>query len=68
MAQELRMTEAQRNKLWETCGRYNVPFREDDYQLNSLDSSFMPGWVEGWIGGVETTIYLGVDPEGRSHS
>lgn len=77
-----RMTNAQRNRLWEMCGNYNVPFRENDYYLNPST-----GWVEGWIGGVEhalpqvpdnapvvrkipvpRTIYVGVSPEGESHT
>lgn len=63
-----RLTNAQLLKLWDLCGRYNVEFAEGDYVVNQLDSTFMPGWAEGWIGGVETTIYIGVDPDGNSHS
>lgn len=64
-----RMTEAQRNKLWELCGRYNVPFREDDYVIMSADSIFgPPNWVEGWVGGKQGTLFVGVSPEGDSHS
>ena len=74
-----RMTEAQRDKLWDSCGRYGVPFREDDYHVFSPNSSMMASWVEGWVGGNThatadrggtdfPTIYLGVSPEGDSHS
>lgn len=66
---EWRMTDAQREKLWALCGRYDVPFREDDYVHNSKESAFMPGWVEGWVGGEPNlTIYVGVAPDGSSHS
>lgn len=62
-----RMTNAQRDRLWELCGQYDVSFRETDY-FN--DSS---GMVEGWIGGrphagESTTLYVGVEPNGQSHS
>lgn len=70
--QRARMSDAQRNKLWEMCGRYNVPFREDDYSLKPN------GMVEGWAGGFELeslgppakpkTIYVGVEPNGDSHT
>jgi hypothetical protein len=79
-----RMTHAQRDRLWDLCAGYNVPFREDDYYLYPTDRSApqrgigtMPGWVEGWVGGQDgrhetgdhrRTLYVGVDPEGRSHS
>ena len=46
-----RMNEAQRNALWALCGRYGVPFREDDYRVYPPDSWMMKGYVEGWIGG-----------------
>jgi hypothetical protein len=58
-----RMTDAQRNRLWEKCGDYNVPFNENDYFRDPQN-----GWVEGWLGGSRDTIYLGVSPEGESHS
>lgn len=77
-----RMTEAQLLKLWDLCGRYNVPFREDDYYLNT--GTWMTGFVEGWIGGYyhghhnsssndgkpenKLTIYIAVEPNGDSHS
>lgn len=63
-----RMTNAQRDRLWEMCGNYGVAFNEADYQVQSLNSSMQPGWVEGWIGGKPGTIYTGVSPEGQSHT
>lgn len=70
-----RMTNAQRDRLWQLCARYNVPFREDDYLLSSKQSGIGAGWVEGWVGGRDgsgitsrKTIYVGVSPEGESHS
>jgi hypothetical protein len=76
-----RMSQAQRNKLWELCGRYNVPFREDDYTRPGISPMSPPGYVEGWVGGFHhsdighkgygderQTIYVGVSPEGESHS
>jgi hypothetical protein len=72
---EPRMTDAQRNRLWELCGNYNVPFRENDYVLSSKQATIGAGWVEGWVGGnmysgivARKTIYVGVSPEGESHS
>lgn len=64
-----RMTDAQRDKLWDLCGRYNVAFREDDYQIMAPDSIFgPPNWAQGWVGGKVGTIFVGVSPEGDSHS
>lgn len=73
-----RMTDAQRDKLWNLCGRYGVPFREDDY-FPSRFSSNAPLMFEGWVGGNaysskitsptgRATIYIGVEPNGDSHS
>lgn len=71
-----RMTTAQRDKLWSLCGSYNVPFREDDYHPTIFSSS-SPTMYEGWVGGFELksvdpavprTIYVGVEPNGDSHS
>ena len=64
--QRARMSDAQRNRLWQMCADYNVPFREDDYQLNF--NNMQSGWVEGWIGGEPGTIYTGVSPKGDSHT
>lgn len=68
-----RMTTKQRDALWEICGRYNVPFRERDYQIYSGSFSGLEGVAEGWLGGPERnghnnmgkTIYVGVTPDGR---
>lgn len=73
------MTPAQRTKLQVLCARYEVEYREGDYFVNSMGSAFMPGWVEGWVGGSEhatadrggtekPTLFVGVSPEGDSHS
>ena len=70
-----RMTDAQRDRLWEMCGRYGVPFRESDYVLSGKQAGIGAGWVEGWVGGIDgtgitsrKTIYIGISPEGESHS
>ena len=70
-----RMTGAQRDRLWELCARHSVPFREDDYVLAGKQAGIGAGWVEGWVGGRDgsgvtsrKTIYVGVSPEGESHS
>jgi len=62
------MTAPQREKLELLCARYDVTFTESDYLVYSQDSSMMPGWAEGWIGGSPGTLYVGVSPEGDSHS
>ena len=65
------MTDAQRTKLQTLCERYRVTFTESDYLVFSQDSSMMPGWAEGWVGGLTQagrTLYVGVSPEGDSHS
>jgi hypothetical protein len=79
-----RMNAAQRDALWDLCGRYDVPFREDDYLIISAGSLSTPGHVEGWVGGNKhngkhekqirgmtvnkKTIYVGVDTDGRINS
>lgn len=63
-----RMTNAQRDRLWQMCGNYNVPFNEADYFVYALDASMMAGYAEGWVGGKPGTIYVGVSPEGESHT
>ena len=65
-----RMTFAQREKLWSLCGGYNVPFRENDYCPTQF-SEKAPIMYEGWVGGIsdpQKTIYVAVEPNGRSHS
>lgn len=60
-----RMNDAQRDALWNICGRYNVPFREDDYTLHPKDACMMAGYAEGWVGGKPfNTIFVGVSPDG----
>lgn len=62
------MTDAQRDALWNICGRYGVPFREDDYHPQF---DLPPGYVAGWVGGVadpQECIFVGVDPEGAISS
>jgi hypothetical protein len=67
-----RMTVKQRDKLWQLCGGYNVPFREDDYTTPRTQGGGFggpKGMVEGWVGGKGAgTIYVGVEENGRSHS
>lgn len=62
------MTNAQEAKLRQLCTRYEVEFNPDHYLLYPDDSWIMPEWVEGWVGGREDTLYIGVSPEGDSHS
>jgi len=65
------MTDEQYNKLSDLCQRYGVKMNIGDYLVNSPNSSMMPGWAEGWVGGpnqAQKTIYIGVSPEGDSHS
>ena len=69
-----RMTFHQREKLWHLCAGYNVPFREEDYSAAPIgfgSYSNEPPMYEGWIGGLtmrNKTLYVGVEPNGRSHS
>lgn len=62
------MTDAQREKLRSLCEQYGVTFRETDYRVNPQDSGWMKGWAEGWVGGEPGTLFVGVDPDGSSHS
>ncbi len=64
-----RMTEEQVIAMWRLCGRYNVPFREDDYYPGTgdgLPDGYFAGWVGGWKPGSDRkkTIYVGVSPDG----
>lgn len=71
-----RMTFQQREKFWTLCGRYNVPFREDDYRYMEYRDGI--SFYEGWIGGPghahgtpgnnKGTIFVAVEPSGISHS
>lgn len=77
------LTDAQERTLRNLCERYHVEFDEDHYSVYTADSIIMPGWAEGWVGGPThanpqyaepaeprgaPTIYVGVSPEGDSHS
>lgn len=55
---EGRMTFEQRENLWDLCGRYNVPFREDDYVHNSKESSL---WIPISEGNKGSRIYRCTD-------
>jgi hypothetical protein len=63
-------------KLADLCRRYKVPFDPSDYLVHSMESSMTKGYAEGWVGGrfgsgvdgSRTTLYVGVAPDGRSHS
>ena len=59
---------AQEAKLRNLCDRYNVSFDPAHYMVYPATSSMMAGWAEGWVGGSNNTIYIGVSPEGDSHS
>jgi len=65
--------EAQERALRAACERYRVEYRAEHYFVYPDDSSMCPGWAEGWLGGTEiqatdSTIYVGVSPEGDIHS
>ena len=65
------LNQEQTEALQGICERYNVTFNPDDYRVNPPDSTMMPGWAEGWVGGYDEsrpTIYVGVSPDGRIHS
>lgn len=68
---DTKMTQEQFNKLSELCKRYDVPMAIADYVVSSQDSFMMKGWAEGWVGGPQQnkkTIFVGVSPQGDSHS
>lgn len=75
-ASEVRMTDAQELTLRRLCQGYGCEFRPADYMVYPADSSMMPGWVEGWVGGYHgadaehspRTIYVGVSPQGEASS
>ncbi len=50
------------------AARYGVEFDEAHYIVYPPTSSMMAGWAEGWVGGSPGTIYVGISPEGDSHS
>lgn len=67
------LTLAQVNRLRTLCENYGVEFHAADYKP-AFD--LPTGWVAGWVGGLVhagtpgfvKTIYVGVSPEGDSHS
>lgn len=74
---DTKMTKEQFDKLLILCDRYEVSMAISDYVVFPQDSFTMPGWAEGWIGGPNhnggfvakrKTIYVGVSPQGDSHS
>lgn len=65
------LTNAQYAKLQSLCERYRVPFNPTDYRTLAVDGNWTPGFAEGWVGGPDQagkTIYVGVEPNGDSHS
>jgi hypothetical protein len=80
---EQRLTEAQETTLRALCETYRVEFDPNHYFVYPLDSHWMPGWCEGWLGGPRhanpqyakpeepaghPTVYVGVSAEGEAHS
>lgn len=80
---EQRLTDAQETTLRALCENYRVDFDPNHYFVYPLDSHWMPGWAEGWLGGTThanpqyqepaeprgaPTVYVGVDREGNAHS
>jgi hypothetical protein len=64
-----KMTQEQFDKLTYLCKRYKVDMKIADYLVYPEQSFMMPGWAEGWVGGeAGSTIYVGVSPQGDSHS
>lgn len=62
------MTAAQEARLETLCNNYGVGFDPDDYRPQF---DLPAGWVGGWVGGLsqrDKTLYVGVSPEGESHS
>jgi hypothetical protein len=55
------MTDKQREALTALCGRYNVPFNEENFR-HPFD--LPTGYVAGQVG----PIYVGCDPDGRISS
>lgn len=59
------LTLGQELRLRRLCDSYKVPFDPTHYgPIFDLPE----GWVAGWVGDVGTTIYVGVAPNGESHS
>ena len=63
-----KMTVAQYRRLKDLCKQYRVNFDPTDY---TTQFDLPHNWVAGWVGGNTQsgrTIYVGVSPEGDSHS
>lgn len=68
---EHKMTQEQFDKLADLCRRYKVPMKLSDYVVRQAGSIFTPLWIESWVGGNEQenkTLFVGVAPDGASHS
>lgn len=59
------MTPRQYDALAGLSHRYSVEFRPDWF---TEQFDLPAGWVQGWIGGPERKLYVGVSPEGEVHS
>lgn len=46
------MNEAQEEALRRLCERYGVEFDKAHYLVHADDSFMMPGYAEGWVGGM----------------
>lgn len=57
------MNEIQEEALRFLCGRYNVEFKQENFQLNPY--GLPEGYVAGWIGAF---IYVGCAPDGAISS
>lgn len=55
------LTPPQRARLRVLCARFSVEFDESNY----ISRHDLP---EGWVAGFVGRIYVGVSPEGESHS
>lgn len=63
------LTVAQRDKLQVLCDRFHVRFDPTHYRVFPNDSFMYAGFAEGRIGGPDCdTIFIGVEPNGDSHS
>lgn len=62
---ETHLTPQQDERLRVLCERYHVEFDPQHYYA-AFD--LPEGWVQGWIGGQPGTLFVGVSPEGDSHS
>lgn len=67
------LTPKQEERLRQLCESYGVKFDPAHY-WPAFD--LPPGWVNGWVGGYvehgqgseHPTLFVGVSPEGESHS